>query len=59
MKAEESITLFGNMLFIVMIIVAIVLAVSGIIRESNTNKRIKEFKECVEVNDKLYCEVKR
>ena len=59
MKAEERITLFGNMLFIVMIIVAIVLAVSGIIRESNTNKRIKEFKECVEVNDKLYCEVKR
>ena len=59
MKAEERITLFGNMLFIVMIIVAIVMAISGIIRESNTNKRIKEFKECVEVNDKLYCEVKK
>lgn len=59
MKAEEKITLFGNMLFIVMIIVAIVMAISVIIRESNTNKRIKEFNECVEINDRLYCKVKK
>lgn len=59
MKAEERITLFGNIMFIVMIIVAIVMAISGIIRERNTNKRIKEFNECVEINDKIYCEVKK